>query len=82
MQETLMQQGWELMIFGMGTVFVFLALLVLSTSIMSALVQRYLPEAAHVPTAATGRGKADTADKDEKLLAVISAAIHKYRSRK
>jgi len=79
MQETLMQQGWELMIFGMGTVFIFLALLVLSTSIMSTLIQRYLPEAVPPATAATDAGKTG---KDEKLLAVISAAIHKYRSSK
>ena len=61
------------MLFGMGTVVVFLTLLVFITSGMSALVSKYWPPpepAAPAPTAVDGR-----------TLAVISAAIHQHRSK-
>jgi oxaloacetate decarboxylase gamma subunit len=41
MEPTLLDQGVELMLYGMGTVFVFLAILVVATISMSALVQRF-----------------------------------------
>ena len=40
MQATLVDQGLNLMMYGMGTVFVFLTVLVLATTLMSALLQR------------------------------------------
>lgn len=39
MQETLIDQGISLMIYGMGTVFVFLTILVFATGLMSKLVR-------------------------------------------
>ncbi len=72
-----MQQGVELMLYGMGTVFTFLMLLIVATTVMSALLQRFAkPEPAVVASAAK-----PAAVNDEQLVAVISAAIHKYRSR-
>lgn len=65
------------MLLGMGTVFVFLTLLVIVTSTMSALVQKYgavQPADLNEPGAA---GQLDEAT----LLAVISAAIHAHRSK-
>ena len=67
------------MVVGMGTVFVFLSLLVVMTSIMSRLVVRYLPEPTAI-TAATASG-AGTTIGDEELIAVITAAIAAHRSR-
>ncbi len=79
MQQSLMQQGIELMLYGMGTVFVFLAVLVVTTTIMSALLQRFgRSEPVAVPPAAV---KHSAVANDDQLVAVISAAIHKYRSR-
>jgi len=43
MKETLIDQGINLMLFGMGTVFVFLTILVFATTIMSKLVNRFAP---------------------------------------
>ena len=43
--ENLVSQGFELAIFGMGTVFVFLTLLILATHFMSLLVQKFEYEA-------------------------------------
>jgi oxaloacetate decarboxylase (Na+ extruding) subunit gamma len=77
--ENLITEGFSLMLMGMGTVFVFLTLLVFVTSFMSSLIQKYLPEtsAEVLPTAAASlsSGKNNPA-----LLAVISAAIHAHRS--
>ena len=80
----LLQQGVELMLFGMGTVFVFLALLVACTSLMSALLRKYLPEEIPpVPPKSRQSGaKAATASPDAKTLAVIGAAIHQHRKRR
>lgn len=71
-EENLIQQGLELMVYGMGTVVIFLTLLVGATNLMSAIVQRYLP-AAPEPAAAS-------AVADKTLVAAISAAIHKHKS--
>ena len=75
-----MQQGIELMLYGMGTVCMFLVLLIIATSLMSSLLQRFTKPgpAIVIPTAA---GSGDIGGNDERLVAVISAAIHKYRSR-
>jgi oxaloacetate decarboxylase gamma subunit len=73
-EGNLISQGVELMLFGMGTVIVFLTLLVFATTGMSALINRFTP-----PPSADG----DTAPvADDTLLAVIAAAIHKHRSRR
>ena len=41
MQDTLIDKGFNLMLFGMGTVFVFLTILVFATTFMSKLVNRF-----------------------------------------
>ena len=56
------------MLGGMGTVFVFLTLLVAATNIMSRLVARYLPE----PETTAGEPGAEE-------VAAIAAAIIRYR---
>ncbi|SEG58943.1 OadG family protein [Marinobacterium lutimaris] len=82
--DSLLTEGLELMVFGMGFVFVFLTLLVFSTGVMSKLVNKYVP--APAPKAAPARKPAPaaasagaTANNDE-LVAVMTAAIKKYRS--
>ncbi len=64
--EDLINQGLKLMLVGMGTVFVFLTLLVGATSLMSRLVLRLKPAAT----------SAAVADDD---VAAISAAIVAHR---
>ena len=81
MQAGVIEQGLELMLYGMGTVVVFLALLVLATTAMSRLVNRYLPEPQPEPVPGA-RPPARGAAQDPQLLAAISIAIHKYRSRR
>jgi oxaloacetate decarboxylase gamma subunit len=69
----------------MGFVFIFLILLVILTTLMSTLVQRYLPEPAVVlPRRGSGKRRSlppVSAGADQgKLVAVISAAIRQHRS--
>lgn len=80
MQAGIFDQGLELMLYGMGTVVVFLALLVLATTLMSRIVGRYFPEPEPEPAGSRPPAPAAAAD-DPQLVAVISAAVHRYRSR-
>lgn len=74
----LMMSGIELMVVGMGIVFLFLAMLVLAMNLMSALVQRYFPDA---PPAANPMRPVASTGTDASVIAAISAAVHQYRSR-
>jgi len=68
MQQTLFDQGLTLMLVGMGTVFVFLTILVAGMSLMAAIVKRLTPVAA------------ESAATDEEIAA-ISAAIVRHRNK-
>ncbi|MBQ0744383.1 MAG: OadG family protein [Pseudomonas sp.] len=78
--SNLIMTGLELMVLGMGSVFVFLILLVVVTTGMSRVLTRYFPEAAPVPRAPPRRAKAP-ATIDSELIAAIGAAIKQHRSR-
>jgi oxaloacetate decarboxylase gamma subunit len=71
------QQGLDLMLYGMGVVVVFLTLLVVVTAAMSVIVQRWFPEDDHA------RGPEKTAGPvvDDHIVAVIQAAIDKHRKK-
>lgn len=68
MEPTLLDQGLMLMLVGMGTVFVFLTILVAAMSLMAMIVKRFMPTVA----------EAGASDEE---LAVITAAIVKHRTR-
>ncbi|MFX4227549.1 MAG: OadG family protein [Porticoccaceae bacterium] len=72
-----MADGLNLMLYGMGTVFVFLTLLVACTSIMSALVTRFYQE----PAAESAAVK-DSRSIDSKTIAIIKAAIAEHKKSK
>ncbi len=74
----LMSDAINLMVVGMGFVFVFLVILVLLTTIMSKLITKYLP--APEPVVAKSKVKKVNASQDAQLLAVLSAAVSEYRS--
>ncbi|GHC24037.1 OadG family protein [Aidingimonas halophila] len=76
----LLQEGLSLMAFGMGFVFVFLTVLVVATTLMSSLVSRLTPAPAPTESGSREAGAAD--DHDGELMAVISAALHRYRRRR
>ncbi len=70
MERALLNEGFMLMLVGMGTVFVFLTLLVVAMTLMSTIVQRLAPAPA-----------LHDADPDE-LAAVAAAVQHHRQSRK
>ena len=74
----LLSDAFTLMVLGMGTVYVFLTVLVFVTSTMSALVDKYVP----AQPAALQTSTVATPAEDQTLLAVITAAIHAHRTRK
>ncbi|ANG61627.1 oxaloacetate decarboxylase [Marinobacterium aestuarii] len=83
--DNLLSEGLELMVFGMGFVFVFLTLLVFVTGLMSKIVTKYAPAPEIKPAKkrATAAGSASVsapAANNDELVAVISAAVHKFRS--
>ena len=86
MQGDIVAQGVELMLFGMGTVVVFLALLVVATTAMSRIVARHFPEpeppADKTPQRLRGSVAQLPPEQDPNLVAVITAAIHRYRARR
>jgi len=67
MQATLLDQGVTLMLVGMGTVFVFLSLLVMAVTVMAGIVKRLTPVA-------------EESISDEEVAA-ITAAIAQHRNR-
>jgi len=78
-----MSQGIELMLYGMGTVVLFLALLVVATTVMARFITRYFPEPEPPVQAALQRlHRQDKPAGDPNLVAVITAAVHQHRSNK
>ena len=81
MQDSLMQQGVDLMLYGMGTVVIFLAILVVCTTLMSRMVQRYFAEP-DVQAASIKMVEADHDVVDARLLAVIKSALDQHRAKR
>jgi len=69
----LLNSGIELLVAGMGIVFLFLTMLVIAINVMSALVLRFFPDMPAVPTNPQAGGA------DKRVVAAISAAVHQYR---
>ena len=72
-----MAQSVDLLLYGMGVVFSFLILLVIATSLMSRLIDRYFPQPQPEPAA----GGQPAAEVDELTLKIIRAALDKHRGR-
>lgn len=78
MSSTLLEQGLELMYYGMGTVIVFLSLLVVVTGLMSSLARRF--EQPERPAAALSRtAEAKSSGPTPAVVAAITAAVHEHR---
>ncbi len=71
----LMSFGIELMLVGMGIVFLFLTMLVVVINFMAKIIQRFSPET--LVQSPAGRSGAD----DQRMIAAITAAVHRYRKK-
>jgi len=80
MSPHLLSDGFTLMAYGMGFVFAFLTILVVAIGLMSRCIDRFCPQSLP-PTACPIRPPARAAPEDDTvLLAVLTAAVHRYRS--
>lgn len=82
MQGDIVDQGLELMLYGMGTVVIFLSLLIVATTLMSRFLGRFFPEAPVQPSGATVAAPSAQSVRQDELVAVISAAVHQHRTGK
>lgn len=78
----LLQDGLALMALGMGVVFVFLTILVISVTLMSKLIDRFQPAPIAADTSKKSPQPTAPAGQNDEMLAVISAAVHRYRSKR
>lgn len=77
MASSMLTQAVELMLYGMGIVFVFLVLLIVAINFMSTLMARFAPEIVEPAPAKPAPAKVV----DEGTIAAITMAIHQYRQR-
>ena len=92
--SNLMNDGLNLMLFGMGFVFIFLTLLVFVTGFMSRIIMRYeksvgvIPDegvpapTTFIPPHGPVATAANTTTTDQTVIPVLTAAVHKFRSNK
>jgi len=74
METNLILEGFKFMGLGMGTVFVFLIIMILSINAMSYIINRFFPE-----VEATIEPKASNQKDNTKIVAAITAAIKHHR---
>ena len=74
MDSQLISQGLDLMLYGMGTVFIFLTVLVAITTIMSTTVNKIAPEQIE-----DSKIKAPQAQVETRIVKAIQAAINQHR---
>ncbi|WP_078084032.1 OadG family protein [Microbulbifer mangrovi] len=82
MQESLIQQGLDITLFGMGIVFTFLLVLVICTTIMSRVITRFFPEAEPIIAAAPVSSATAGGAGDARLKKIIKAAIEQHRNKR
>ena len=77
--DSLLNQGFSLLIYGVSVVFLFLTVLVILTTLMSKIILKFFPEPVAAP-AAPKRASASSTQTDAEVTTAISAAIHKFRN--
>jgi len=81
--QQLLLEGVELMLFGMGLVFLFLILLIFCIRMMSSILERLAPEEAHAaPVVASPVQPGSVQAVDADTLQAIQIAIKQHRARR
>ena len=73
----MMSTGVEIMLVGMGSVFSFLAMLIVAVNLMAMTIQRFFPE---TPPESAKKNHAEPVI-DTKVIAAVTAAVHQYRAK-
>lgn len=79
METNLVLEGTKFMFLGMGTVFVFLIIMILVTNAVSKIVNRFFPEPVSIPKEHTQNAGTQTAQNNKRIVAAITAAIMHHR---
>ena len=77
--EALLPQSLQLLVLGMGSVFLILGMMILLIRATSHGLARWMPEEPMSTVIPTGSSQSGA---DEERIAVIQAAIHRYRARR
>ena len=75
METNLVLEGVKFMVLGMGTVFVFLIIMIACMNIMSSVINKFFPE----PQPSAGASSAGAQNDKKKIVAAITAAIAHHR---
>ncbi|QOP45964.1 OadG family protein [Sulfurimonas paralvinellae] len=75
METNLVIEGLKFMILGMGTVFVFLIVMIVCMNIMSSVINKFFPE----PQPGAGASGTGAQSDKKKIVAAITAAIAHHR---
>lgn len=82
MNNKLLQDGLDMMLYGLGAVIAFLLVLVFATMIMSALMRRFFPDPEIAELTESGVPAAASQTPDQRVLRVIKTAIARHRGDK
>jgi len=74
METNLVIEGFKFMALGMGTVFLFLIVMIISMNLMSIIVHKFFPE-----PQASAEPSASAPKDNKKVVAAITAAIKHHR---
>ena len=78
MELNLIQEGIKFMLLGMGSVFIFLTVLIIVMNIMSKIIQTFFPEHIHSPHLALKKEEINKSKlyKNRKIAAITAAIEH------
>jgi oxaloacetate decarboxylase (Na+ extruding) subunit gamma len=78
--QSLFMEGVDLLVLGMGFVFIFLIFLVYATNVMSALACRFAPPPPELKNKVR-KLSPKTISEPQDLIAVLTAAVHHHRNK-
>ena len=81
MESSIIDRGLDLMLFGMGTVFIFLTVLIFATTAMSAVITRWFPDKVVEAAAPRKRASSPSMVIAPATLSILQAAVDKHRNR-
>ena len=80
--QDLLLEGVELMLFGMGFVFLFLALLIVCINLLAKLLERFAPAATPAPVRSSATSPKLSDQPEPAVLQAIEQAIKQHRARR